>query len=291
MPEVTVLRSGYFYTHAEKDSKKEKELADRFRYYNNLRSERADILRELEVSAIFYPQDVAKRKSRLRWINEELRTYRGYKWTIRAKEEFVSRMIQMDSESLRNKPTAFTLTYTSKASPVNPSKDLNRLLTNLKKNYDLGHYGWVMELTKKGQFHYHCIADIKYIPAHDFNNIWASARGYHSKNAIGGLEKINSVNGCASYASKYMVKNRDGVREVSKMAQKFRERQKINRIWGTSRGLKPELLKYNHKNNGGEFEKALSFCENNASSVFYNENCTSGYLSFSARNELIQTMQ
>lgn len=58
-------------------------------------------------------------------------------------------------------PLIFCLTSPGYTSLANQSNVLSQFINNARKNYGMGHYVWVRELTKKGFPHFHFIADWK----------------------------------------------------------------------------------------------------------------------------------
>lgn len=88
----------------------------------------------------------------------------------------------------------------------------SKLLENLRSNYGLKNYLWVVERQQKngrGAIHFHCVFDMYFISYQRMAKLWCDLlRGYHytSKNCVDGI-KINSLKGLSCYLSKYLTKN------------------------------------------------------------------------------------
>ena len=227
-----------------------------------------------------------------KWKAQRLQKF-GF--TVRQKEEFVSRCIEMKRKQ-KNTLLAFVLTYPEQYEVTNPAKHLNKFLTGIKKikRYDVNNYAWTMELTQKGQFHYHLITDMNWPQWQKINNTWESARETPESMNHGnglttkeGFKEILSMNGAASYASKYMLKsnpkfyNDATYEKIKSMA----ETEQINRIWGTSRGIGGYQKIHFTSRESKNFDYVHKFLEFNSSINektgeilrFQNDFCTSGY--------------
>jgi hypothetical protein len=142
-------------------------------------------------------------------------TERTYKIDKKVQALFVSRVITMQ-ENARNGLKTFILTYDSNSVDDTQVRN-NRFLSNLRKNYKLNSYAWTLELTKKGQYHYHYLVDMPYTKIDDINNAWSSARGYYSNNAVRAFKSVYKVKTAAIYAAKYMSKAKKAGKEEYKV--------------------------------------------------------------------------
>ncbi len=159
---------------------------------------------------------------------------RNYKMTQRKRAIFCSRVMNM-ADRRRNTLKTFVLTYRLSADTSNTKKDLNRFLTNLRKNYALHAYAYTVENTKNGQIHYHFIADVPFIPVKTLNNIWCAARGDYAENALRALEAVKNHEKSAKYASKYFTKAEESpecIDESGKAVRKTRPYATSNNIQG-----------------------------------------------------------
>lgn len=105
-----------------------------------------------------------------------------------------------------------TLTFpykVKKGEKINPA--LNRFLTNLRKNYGLKNYIWTREDTKKGNPHFHILADIPFVPITKINNAWSKAINNYSPNCVRLPDKsksiVSDIERTCKYVSKYITKD------------------------------------------------------------------------------------
>ncbi len=109
-----------------------------------------------------------------------------------------------------------TLTFPGKILHVEANHCFSKFIDNLKNNYKLNGYVAVHELTKKGNSHYHIIADIPFQSIFRLNFAWCCTfSGYFSyspnavrlpaksKNAI-----VKSLAACVKYCCKYFAKGK-----------------------------------------------------------------------------------
>mgnify|MGYP000462378456 CR=1 FL=1 len=162
---------------------------------------------------------------------------RVYPFGTKQKAIFISRCIYL-SEIADWKPKTFILTYNSDY--VQDTKShINYFLTRLRRG-DLCDrekptkkkpvkYAYSLEFTDKGQFHYHFLVDHPFIDPVKASNIWSQARGYHSRNAVTGLDTLKDPVASAFYASKYFAKAKSG--------SQYLERGKSLRFWATSNNI------------------------------------------------------
>ena len=134
-----------------------------------------------------------------------------------------------------------TLTFPEKIEKgvkVNPM--LNSFLTNMKKTYGMGNFLWTRENTKKGQPHFHLLADLPYQPIQKINSAWCSAIGMYSGCAVRLPEENNSIvdeiDKVCRYTTKYLSKTVEGYKKPAK--EYFPER-----CYSTSYKIKSEPVK------------------------------------------------
>ncbi|MBA7535813.1 hypothetical protein ES705_28071 [subsurface metagenome] len=116
----------------------------------------------------------------------------------------------------KHKLIFLTLTFPGKLIHANANKCFSRFMDNLKTNYELNGYVAVHELTKKGNSHYHIIADIPFQSIFRLNFAWCSAFSdyfRYSPNALRLPEKgqkavIQNLSRCVKYCCKYFGKGR-----------------------------------------------------------------------------------
>lgn len=87
----------------------------------------------------------------------------------------------------------------------------------MRKNYNLNSYAWTLELTQKGQFHYHYIVDMPFTKVKKVNDAWCKARGYYSANAVRTMRAVYKAKSAAMYAAKYLSKAKKGGKEQYKV--------------------------------------------------------------------------
>lgn len=146
----------------------------------------------------------------------DIRAKRGtcsYRITPSVRSRFISRSLRLFDEA-KNKVSTQILTYTSDFVP-NPYEDLNRYLTNLRNHHDLNAYMSALELTKKGQWHFHLLVDMPFVPASEIKSAWNHARSSstHSNNSVRDIRQVVGqaavVKYCADYQSKRQSKAHD----------------------------------------------------------------------------------
>ena len=204
---------------------------------------------------------------------------RTYKIDKKVQALFVSRVITM-KEKAKNGLKTFILTYDSNSIDDTQVRN-NRFLSNLRKNYNLNSYAWTLELTQKGQFHYHYIVDLPFTPIEDINNAWCSARGYYSNNAVRAFKSVFKAKSAAMYAAKYMSKAKKGGKEFYKVIG-F-----PNRLYATSNNL------VGNETIPVPSYELFSILDNNCNISIPNDYTVSGYASTEltqfVRNEIQKT--
>lgn len=131
---------------------------------------------------------------------------KNFKVTKQNRKVFMSRAIVAQLRSKR-KMTTMLLTYPLDKKVDDPYKDLNRFLTNLRKNYKLEYYLSALEKTKNGQWHFHLLLDMPWYRPADVKKAWNSAAGIESNNSVRDMRKIKHAKGCISYCAKYLYKD------------------------------------------------------------------------------------
>lgn len=137
--------------------------------------------------------------------------------TRNSRLRFISRSMALFEKS-QNLPTTFVLTYDDRE-VQNPWADFNRFKTNLVKTYDLRQYMAALEVTQRGQYHFHCFVDMPFYNISDIVGAWSSARGYFVNDwAVTGMERIRSQKMAAKYCAKYLGKARSKDHELRKFS-------------------------------------------------------------------------
>lgn len=137
----------------------------------------------------------------------------------------------------QHKIVFLTLTFDRKILPgerINPY--LNKFLTNLRVNYGLKNYIWTRENHKKGNPHFHLLADLPYIPIQKINQIWIQTFKGYSSCAVR-LPKnhrsiVNDLERCTKYVTKYITKDQN---------ERFPER-----CYSTSTEIKMKPIRLNY---------------------------------------------
>jgi len=115
-------------------------------------------------------------------------------------------------ENKKNGLKVFILTFNSDEIK-DPQEYNNRFLANLRKNYKLNSYAWTLELTIKGQFHYHYMVDMPYVKVSKLNDAWGKARKQQTVNAVREFRSVYNTLAAAKYAAKYFSKAKEGKEE------------------------------------------------------------------------------
>ena len=146
------------------------------------------------------------RKNQVKMILDHEENARNFVMSRKMANTFRSRALNLYDRS-KHKPSTHVLTYPLSLE-CEPWKDLNRYLSNLRKNYDLNAYCSALEITKNNQYHFHLILDMPFIDARDLNKAWNRAARFpeFSKNAVTGVQLIKSEIAVLSYCSNYLSK-------------------------------------------------------------------------------------
>lgn len=206
---------------------------------------------------------------------------RKFKLSSISKALFTSRVITM-AEISESPLKTFILTYDSKKVD-NTKGDLNKFLTRSRRDFGLKNYGWNLELTEKGQFHYHFIAQMPRIDIQKFNKAWSSARGRFSKNSIRAIEEVKTPVGSSFYASKTLKK----ITEYYTKKEEYKTEGIGQRLWGTSNGIvggeKVELKEEIH-------DDLIDYLVKSSSNVRETQFSTCGYVKTRESLEVFDTL-
>lgn len=130
---------------------------------------------------------------------------RSYRLTRKTALIFRSRAITLFNEA-KNTPQSQLLTY-HVDHEATPYADLNRYLSNLRKNYDLNSYCSALEITKNNQYHFHLLLDMPFTPSNRLNKAWVRATDTQMRgNALRDHRTIKSQIGALRYCSNYLSK-------------------------------------------------------------------------------------
>jgi hypothetical protein len=156
----------------------------------------------------------------------------NFKWTSTSKTKLKSRAAYMVANR-EHQVIFLTLTYSAKnfnKTQTECNQDLSRFLKSMKKTYQMKSYLWVLELTKQGIPHYHCLIEFPYHPIKKINQTWKAAI-----NGIGSVQLpkehkslVNNASHIINYFCKYITKS---------INQEYTARH-----WGNSCNLKNNTL-------------------------------------------------
>lgn len=164
------------------------------------------------------------------------------KTTAQAKRIFVSRAVYAGNHAKHGrKLKKFILTYrytdsNSLIQPETTKKHINRFLNYVRGKLKAEFYLYTLELTEKGQYHYHFMLDCNFIDRKEINNVWSLIRGDYSANAVRDIKTLYDANGAAGYAAKYFTKNQE-LEKCKNSGVNVGERLKGLRLWATSQNL------------------------------------------------------
>lgn len=130
---------------------------------------------------------------------------------------FQSRAINL-FERRKNKVQTQILTYHIDHESE-PYKDLNRYLSNLRKNYDLNSYCSALEITKKNQYHFHLLMDMPFTKTNILNDAWIRAsRSAWAGNALRDHRIVKSEIAVLKYCSDYLGKKQSKSHKLRKFS-------------------------------------------------------------------------
>jgi hypothetical protein len=151
-----------------------------------------------------------------RHVSNKNLNYKGerkFKLTPTKQKEYISRCLTMSDRKVNKRLATQILTYPYTENIENPYEDLNKYLTNLKKNYNLNAYMSALEITELNQWHFHLLVDMPFTQVEKLNKAWYTSRGYPSKNAVRDVRYVRNDFGvykyCFGYLSKMKSKDHD----------------------------------------------------------------------------------
>ena len=212
---------------------------------------------EAKTTTVYYNGDVffTRVRSSAKWMRDTTGLKSGGssnvgKWGSGARRVFISRACFL-ADNHQDYVHWLTLTYRYGYSPDKQGvqKNLNNFLQAMRRK-GMSSYLWTMEVTNKGELHYHVIMDAPYIPIKWINDTWARIRGDQAANAVQGYRVLNcreNYEAVSRYASKKVSEGystRKLIQAVSQYAskcatdsEKTAKKSKDFRLWATSSNL------------------------------------------------------
>ena len=151
-------------------------------------------------------KEIRVRNSEIKLISDPKEREYTYNLSRSMVNIFRSRALTL-YETAQNTPSTQILTYKADQ-PADPYQDLNRYLTNLRSNYGLQRYCSALEVTQKGQYHFHLMVDMPFIETKKINKAWNRAANFSSYagNALRDHRTIKSEIAVLKYCSDYYTK-------------------------------------------------------------------------------------
>ena len=174
------------------------------------------------------------------------------KWGIGACDKFRSRLFYL-FEHGEFVNYSFILTYRAQPTNKRTKRDINAFISHLKRHGSAG-FGYTLEKTKAGVYHYHFVCNMKKIKNKNgvggkqiLNDAWCRIRGDYAKNAVRAIEPIGQghegqqklayyIGKLAQYASKHNHILEKLAKQNKSLPEQFQFDTNI-RLWATSNSL------------------------------------------------------